>query len=246
MDLTYRAVVALLRCLFAAMGLRITVVGEQHVPATGPAVLVGNHVGYLDFALLGYVGRRRGRFVRFLAKSGVFERAPVGWAMRAMGHLPVDREQGAGALRAAQRRLRAGEVVGVFAEGTISRSFEVKPLARGAAAMALATGAPLVPLVTFGGHRALTVDRRFTLRRGLPVAILLGPPVPATGSPEEVTQRLRQAMAGLLDEAIRAYPIEPAAWWLPASYGGSAPPPDVAARLDQEALARLRARRARR
>lgn len=243
MDLTYRAVVGALRAVFALLGLRITVVGEEHLPAGGPAVLAANHIGYLDFALLGFLGRRRGRFVRFLAKSDVFDAPGVGSLMRAMRHVSVDREQGAGALRDAEHRLERGEVVGVYAEGTISRSFEIKTLARGAAAMALSTGAPLVPVVTFGGHRVLTVDGRRSLRRGVPVVIRVGPPIAVTGDAAEVTARLREAMVGLLDEALRDYPIEPGAWWLPASYGGSAPAPDEAARLDDEALARLRARR---
>ncbi len=240
MDLTYRVVTVGLRSVFAALGLRITVTGEEHLPVRGPAVLAANHVGYLDFALLGHLGRRRGRFVRFLAKSGVFEAPVIGALMRAMRHVPVDREQGAGALLAARHRLEAGEIVGVYAEGTISRSFEVKPLARGAAAMALATGAPLLPVVTFGGHRVLTVDGRRSLRRGTAVVIRVGAPVPADGGADVVTEQLRLRLAGLLAEVLRDYPTRPGAWWLPAAYGGTAPEPAVAARLDAEALARLR------
>jgi 1-acyl-sn-glycerol-3-phosphate acyltransferase len=243
-ELSYRAAVVGLRTVFAALWLRITVIGEEHLPASGPAVVAANHIGYLDFALLGYLGRRRGRFVRFLAKSGVFEAPVVGALMRAMRHVPVDREQGAGALREAEHRLAAGEVVGVYAEGTISRSFQIKPLARGAAAMALSTGAPLVPVVTFGGHRVVTVDGRRSLRWGTPVTIRVGPPVPVHGDADAVTARLGEHLAALLDEVIADYPIQPGAWWVPAAYGGSAPPPEVAARLDEEALARLRDRRA--
>ncbi len=244
MELTYRAVAVGVRALFAMLALRITVVDAHHVPRTGPVVLAANHVGYLDFALVGWLGRRRRRFVRFLAKSGVFEAPVVGALMRAAKHVPVDREQGAGALRTAQRRLGSGEAVGVFVEGTISRSFEVKPLARGAAAMAQATGAPLVPVVTFGGHRLFTVDGRRSLRLGTPVTIRVGPPVPTHGHADEVTARLRETMGALLREVIGDYPVEEGAWWLPAAYGGSAPHPEVAARLDAEALARLRERRA--
>lgn len=244
MELVYRGVTAGLRTLFAALMLRITVIDDHHLPTRGPVVLAANHIGYLDFAFVGWLGRRRRRFVRFLGKSGVFEAPVVGAFMRAMKHVPVDREQGAGALREAEHRLRAGEAVGVFAEGTISRSFEVKPLARGAAAMAQATGAPLIPVVHFGGHRVLTVDGRRHLRLGTPVTIRVGPPVPTHGHADEVTARLREAMAALLHEVIGDYPVEEGAWWLPAAYGGSAPHPEEAARLDEEALERLRERRA--
>lgn len=249
-DATYRAVALVLRALFRVLGLRIEVRGAERVPVSGGAVLVANHIGYLDFALLGYVGRLRGRFVRFLAKSGVFEMPGVGWAMRAMGHIPVDRVQGAGALRRAQRLLAAGEVVGVFAEATISRSFLVKPLTPGAAAMAIAAQVPLVPVVSFGGHRVLTVDGRFTLRRRLPVHVSIGEPLrPAPDAdPRAVSAEVRVRLEALLHEAIAEFPTSGAtgAWWLPASWGGSAPPPEVAAVRDAAALARLAARRARR
>ena len=71
-----------MRLAFDALGLRIDVQGAERVPTTGPAVLASNHVGYLDFALLGYLAHQRGRHVRFLAKSGVFESPVIGRAMR--------------------------------------------------------------------------------------------------------------------------------------------------------------------
>ena len=170
--------------------------------------------------------------------------------MRAMRHVPVDREQGAGAARQATRLAAAGEVVGVFPEATISRSWLVKPLAPGAAAVAIAAQVPLVPVVSFGGHRVLTVDRRGSLRRGTPVSIRVGTPMHPgpDDDPHAVTAELAARLAALLDEAIEAYPRagHAGAWWLPARWGGSAPPADVAARLDAEALARLATRRARR
>ena len=245
---TYRAVIGALRVLFAGLRLRIDVRGAEQIPCTGGAVLAANHLGYLDFALLGYLGRERGRFVRFLAKSGVFEAPLLGRAMRAMRHVPVDREQGAGAVRQAERLLEEGEVVGVYPEATISRSFLVKPLASGAAAMAIAAQVPLVPVVTFGGHRLLTVDGQWSLRWRTPVLVRVGEPLLAApgDNPRAVTAELRLRLEALLDEAIRDYPRagHDGAWWLPQRWGGSAPAPAIAARLDDKALARLRARRA--
>jgi 1-acyl-sn-glycerol-3-phosphate acyltransferase len=247
-EATYRAVAASARGLFGLLGLRLDVRGAEHLPATGGAVLAANHIGYLDFALLGYLGRQRGRFVRILAKSGVFELPVLGLAMDAARHVPVDREQGAGAVLRARRLLDQGEVVGLFPEATISRSFLVKPLAPGAAALAIACQVPLVPVVTFGGHRVLTVDGRWSHRRGTPVLVRVGEPLsPATGAdPHAVAGELRAGLSAMLEEAIRDYPRQGAdgAWWLPESWGGSAPDPELAARLDAEALARSAARRA--
>lgn len=249
-DAVYRLVIRGLRVVFAVLGMRIEVTGAEHLPARGGAVVAANHTGYLDFAMVGHLGLERGRFVRFLAKSGVFEAPLVGRAMRAMRHVPVDREQGAGAARQAMRLAAAGEVVGVFPEATISRSWLVKPLAPGAAAIAISARVPLVPVVTFGGHRVLTVDRRGSLRRGTPVSIRVGEPLhpDPDDDPHAVTTELATRLTALLDETIEAYPRDghAGAWWLPQRWGGSAPSADVAARLDAEALAQLAARRARR
>lgn len=249
-DAVYRLVIRGLRVVVAVLGMRIEIAGAEHLPARGGAVVAANHTGYLDFAVVGHLGLERGRLVRFLAKSGVFEAPLVGRAMRAMRHVPVDREQGAGAARQAMRLAAAGEMVGVFPEATISRSWLVKPLAPGAAAIAISAQVPLVPVVTFGGHRVLTVDRRGSLRRGTPVSVRVGEPLHPgpDDDPHAVTTELASRLAALLDETIEAYPRDghAGAWWLPERWGGSAPSADVAARLDAEALAQLAARRARR
>lgn len=251
-DALYRLVAAILRVVFALLGIRPRVTGLDHLPARGPAVVVANHLGYLDFALVGYVGRRRRRWVRFLAKEAVFEIPVVGAAMRTMGHVPVAREQGAGALRQATRALDRGEVVGVFAEGTISRSFLVKGLLPGAAAMALASGAPIVPVVGYGGQRLVSVDLRLVPRWGAPVLFRVGEPL--RPQPDEdaqaLTARLRERMLATLEEVLDDYALaagerSAGAWWWPHARGGGAPPPDVAAERDRAALDRIEARRQR-
>jgi 1-acyl-sn-glycerol-3-phosphate acyltransferase len=149
------------------------------------------------------------------------------------------------AYRQARRLLDEGEVVGVFPEATISRSWLVKGLKPGAAGLAISRSAPLVPAVVWGSHRIMTVDGHRSLRRGKAVTILLGEPLrPAEGETiAGLTERLRSAMAGLLDQAIDTYPDAPRAdadrWWLPHDRGGTAPPPDAAAVLDRAALARI-------
>ena len=251
-DLPYRLVIGLVRLVFLALGLRITVRGAEHVPATGPAVLASNHVGFLDFTFAGLAGRRRGRFVRFMAKQSVFEPPVVGPAMRAMGHIPVDRRPGTPgvpALRAADAWLRRGDLVGLFPEATISRSFTLKDMKPGAAFLARRTGVPLVPVVVWGSQRVLTAGPRWGRRRGTAVTVLVGEPmeVGADESPYDATQRLRERLQELLEEAMDAYPQEPRdaadRWWLPADRGGTAPPRAVAAEQEQAAVARREARR---
>jgi 1-acyl-sn-glycerol-3-phosphate acyltransferase len=238
-------VVRAVAVVFRLLGLRIAVRGAEHLPADGPAVVASNHTGFLDFTFIGYAARERGRLVRFMSKLSVFESRWSGWLMRAMRHVPVDRWSGAGAYRQARRLLDEGEIVGVFPEGTISRSWLVKGLKPGAAGLAISRSVPLVPVVVWGSHRVLTVDGRRSLRRGKAVTILVGAPLPP--APDEtiaaLTDRLGVALSALLDEAIATYPDEPRSeddrWWLPHDRGGTAPPPDVAAALDRAALARI-------
>lgn len=244
-DRTYRVVQRLIATFFRLLGLRITVHGAEHLPTSGPAVIASNHIGFLDFTFIGYAARERGRLVRFMSKLSTFESRLSGRLMRAMRHVPVDRWSGAMAYRQARRLLDEGEVVGVFPEATISRSWLVKGLKPGAAGLAISRSVPLVPAVVWGSHRIMTVDGHRSLRRGTSVTVLLGEPLHATDGETVagLNDRLRSAMADLLDEAIDTYPDEPRSaadrWWLPHDRGGTAPPPDVAAALDRAALARI-------
>ena len=244
-DRTYRIVSRTTAVVFRLLGLRITVRGEEHLPAHGPAVVASNHTGFLDFTFIGYAARERGRLVRFMSKLSVFENRLSGRVMRAMRHVPVDRWSGAAAYRQARRLLDEAEIVGVFPEATISRSWLVKGLKPGAAGLAISREVSLVPAVVWGSHRVMTVDGRRSLRRGTAITVLLGVPLrPAPGETVAgLTERLRVALSVLLDEAIATYPDEPRSesdrWWLPHDRGGTAPPPEVAALLDRAALARI-------
>lgn len=241
-DRTYRIVVRAALGVFAGLGLRVDVRGAEHLPRDGGAVLASNHVGFLDFLFVGLVGRERGRFVRFLAKQGVFRSPVVGAAMRAMGHVAVDRAHGEVALRHAVARASAGEVVGVFPEATISHSWELRPFRPGAAAVATWCSVPLVPVAVWGSQRILTVGGRFSLRRGTAVTILVGEPLTPgpDADPYAVTEQLRARLDSLLDEAIATHPDQPRddadRWWLPASRGGTAPDPQEGLRLDEEGM----------
>lgn len=244
-DRTYRFVIRLFAITFGLLGIRFDVRGLDNLPTDGPAVLAGNHIGFLDFTFVGYAARERDRKVRFMSKTSIFGLPVVGRAMRAMRHIPVDRRSGAVAYRQALHLLDAGEIVGVFPEATISRSWLLKPFKRGAAGLSVSRGVPLVPVIVWGGHRIYTVDGHRSVRRGRPVTLLLGTPLhPRSGETiDALSARLHTSMEALLDEAIETYPEQPRddadRWWLPATKGGTAPDVEAAARLDREALARI-------
>jgi len=145
------------------------------------------------------------------------------------------------------RYLKEGELVGIFPEATISRSFEIKEIKSGAVRIAAAAGVPVIPVVLWGTQRLMTKDHPRDFSRGKTIGIHVGEPMTVTrGKGAEQTAELHGRMSDLLATAIAAYPDEeqpPGAWWLPASYGGSAPTPEEAARLDAEEKARRAARR---
>lgn len=228
----YRLIVALGGGLFRVLSLRRTVQGTEHVPATGGVVLAISHFSYLDFALAEWaLWRDRKRYTRFMATARSFEHKVSGPLMRAMGHIPVDRDGGAGAYRHAVAALHRGEVVGVFPETRVSSSFTLLPFKKGAARMAAQSGAPIVPCVIWGSHRVMTRTHptRLWRARRTPVTIAFGEPlaVGPTDDATAVTEKLHEVMAGMLEAVQNAYPMEPGAWWVPAHRGGGAPPPDT-------------------
>src|SRR3954453_22988992 len=181
-DRPYRLVIRLALIVFGLFGFRFDVRGSEHVPATGGAIICSNHVSYLDFTFLGLGALPQHRLVRFMAKASVFRHGFAGPFMRAMLHIPVERSAGAAAFESAVRALKDGQVVGVFPEATISRSFTVKELKAGAARMAIDAGVPIIPAAVWGGQRIATKGRRVQLRRGVAVTVILGEPlVPETG-----------------------------------------------------------------
>jgi 1-acyl-sn-glycerol-3-phosphate acyltransferase len=227
--------------LFRALDIRFDIRGLDNIPANGGAVLAANHVSYLDFMFIGLPAHRRDRLVRFMAKESVFRHRVSGPLMRGMHHIPVDRAAGAAAFRHARDALHSGELIGVFPEQTISRSYVPRPLKSGAARLALDAEAPLIPVVTWGGHRLWTSGRRPTLQRHVPVSVWVDQPLPFTPDeqPAAVIERLALRLRELVDTAIAEYPDRPADgddWWLPAHAGGAAPTPAVALEAEQRSI----------
>lgn len=231
-DLVYPPVVGLAKVLFRLQDLRIGIAGAQHIPASGGAVLACNHISYLDFIFAGYAAQPARRLVRFMAKQEIFANRIAGPLMRGMRHIPVDRANGIASYKAALAALKAGEVVGVFPEATISRSFTVKEIKSGAPRMAASAGVPLIPMALWGTQRLWTKGRpRRLWQRHVPISVLIGEPLrPGRRDDQEaVALELRERMQALLDQAQKEYPDRPAgsqdSWWLPAHLGGTAPLP---------------------
>jgi 1-acyl-sn-glycerol-3-phosphate acyltransferase len=247
----YGTIVQLARLTWRLQGLRFTVTGVENLPAAGGAVIAINHTSYFDFTFAGLPAYKQGggRKVRFMAKQEVFEHKISGPLMRGCRHIPVDRDRGAASFDVAVQRLKAGELVGVYPEATISRSFEIKELKSGAARMAIAAGVPIIPHIVWGAQRIWTKDHPKKLYRPkVPIAVTVGEPILPTLPASDLTTLLHSRMQHLLERVQDSYGPHPAGeFWVPHRLGGAAPSLAEAARLDaEEARDRAAARAAER
>ena len=235
-DISYPPIIVAAKTAFRLLGQDFQMSGTEHVPRDGGVLLAVNHIGYVDFIYGGLAANPSGRLVRFMAKRELFDHKITGPLMRSLHHIEVDRGAGTASMRQALTYLKRGEAVGIFPEATISRSFELKEFKSGAVRIAAEAGVPLVPVILWGTQRMMTKGHDRDFSRGKTIAINVGEPLYPTGAdPDAETTELRTVMQGLLDETIRSYPADeqpPGSWWLPASYGGSAPTLEEAELLD--------------
>jgi len=177
----YRLTVVILRPIMMVLTRREWH-GAEHLPATGGFVIAPNHVSNVDPIVFAHFLFDNGRVPRFLAKSSLFTAPVVGWVVRNSGQIPVYRESrdATEAFRGAVAAIEAGECVAVYPEGTITRDPGGWPMVgkTGAARIALATGAPVIPVAQWGPEQLLPYQAhrpRVWPRKTMHVAA--GPPV---------------------------------------------------------------------
>lgn len=221
-----------------ASGSRIAYLGLENYPDRGGAVVAINHTGYLDWmpaALSAYQVRRR---LRFMIKSEMRNVKLVNFLIKHSGTIPVDRKAGAGAYAVGVERLRAGELVAVYPEATISRSFELKDFKSGAARMAVEAQVPIIPLIVWGAHRRWTKGHKRKLGRAqIPMTVRVGAPLPPAATFQQTDAAMRESMTTLLHEVQESYEHPAGAFWVPRRMGGSAPSMEEAKALDEAELA---------
>jgi 1-acyl-sn-glycerol-3-phosphate acyltransferase len=228
-DYVYPPVIAAIKALWKYLGLRFTFSGHENIPTKGGAVLAINHIGYLDFALTGTAALPVKRYVRFMAKKEIFENKIAGPLMRGMHHISVDRANGTASFVTALRALRSGEIIGIFPEGTVSTSFEIKELKSGAVRLAMGAGVPVIPTIVWGSQRIWTKGVKRNLRKqNIPVTVAFGKPMYfEKGADADAGEKaLRAIMIETLHEVQAQYPdSHEGKRWAPARLGGTAPAP---------------------
>lgn len=243
-EATYRTMELMAQTFFAAIGTRITYLGEENIPERGGAVVAINHTSYVDWMAAGLAARRRRRRLRYLVKAELQQVKIIDFAIKHTKTVPVDRSLGADAFALAVQRLREGELVGVYPEATISRSFELKEFKTGAVRMAFEANVPIVPMIVWGSQRIWTKGHPRNLRRNrIPVTVAVGAPLSDVQDSAQSALALRDSMTRLLHRVQQTYPHPAGEYWVPQRLGGGAPTLAEAERTDaDEAAARAASR----
>ena len=171
---------------------RMTIVGREHIPATGPFVLAPVHRSYVDTPIAGCLTTRR---LRFMGKDSMWKVRWVGWVLSALGAIPVtrgtaDRE----ALRRSVELLKSGEPMVLFPEGERKEGPVIQPLFDGAVYVALKARVPIVPVGIAGSERVMPKGARFIFPKK--VHVVIGAPiVPEAGDLPEGSRVPRAVLA---------------------------------------------------
>jgi 1-acyl-sn-glycerol-3-phosphate acyltransferase len=244
MEPVFRALEITAKAVVKLVGSEITYQGLENIPRSGGGVVAINHTSYVDWLPAGLAVHYRGRRIRYMIKAEMQRVKVVDYLIRHTKTIPVDRSAGADAYAVAVQQLREGELVGVYPEATISRSFELKEFKTGAARMAHEADVPIIPLIVWGAHRIWTKDHpRHLGRSKIPIAVAVGAPLSTGYTIEQTNDALRAEMTSLLHRIQEEYPHPENAYWVPHRLGGSAPTLSEAARMDTEEFAARAAHR---
>lgn len=175
----YTMIRALLRLIYRVL-FRLEASGREHVPKEGGVVLCSNHISLLDPPAIGILLKRR---IRFMAKAELFNIPVLGAAIKALGAFPVKRGGvGKETIRTAFQLLQDGDIMGIFPEGT--RNTDQSTAAKkGAAMIALRSGAAIVPVAIIGSYKLFRKTR-----------VVYGPPI-------DMSDLLEQKGSDVLEQA---------------------------------------------
>lgn len=195
---------------------RVRITGKEYIPKTGPAVLASNHLSILDHFLLPLSTKRP---VYYLSKAEHFDHKVRGWLFGQWGAIPLQRGKGdKEAVRRGVEILQAGQLFGIYPEGTRSKDGRLYKGHTGVARIALEGGAPIVPCAMIGTHEAL--PKGSTRPRFNKCEVRIGPPIDLSSFEgeqvdypllREITDQVMQRLADLSgQEYVDEYHPHPA------------------------------------
>jgi 1-acyl-sn-glycerol-3-phosphate acyltransferase len=194
--------------------------GMEHLARDDGIIVVVNHVSHADPLVVAHYAYEAGRWPQFLAKASVFRVPVIGWIITKVRQIPVERGtvDAARSLDRMMLALKEGGTVVIYPEGTTTREPNLWPMRgkTGAARLALASGAPVIPLVTWGAQQIFDPrTKKLRLRPGVPVTVAAGPPIdlsawhgkaPTRRLLDEMTDVIMLRLRDMLAEVLRAPP----------------------------------------
>lgn len=197
--------------------------GMDHIPASGGVIFAVNHMSEFDPFVVAHYINDAGRWPQFLGKSSIFKIPVVGWLLRAVKQIPVDRGtvDASKALDSAVEAIERGEVVIIYPEGTTPKKGDLWPQRgkTGIARLYLRTGAPVIPIATWGAQQIFDPRiRKFRPRPGTPVAVVAGGPIdlskwdgaaPTAGNLYAITDQIMLVLREMVGEIRGETPPEP-------------------------------------
>jgi len=184
------------RLMCTLNGIQVDVEGLEHVRRNQAQVFVANHQGFFDiFALSGFLPVQ----IRWVAKSSLFKIPFVGWAIAASGYIPVvrgDRKKSYQAFVATIEKLKAGNSIVIFPEGTRSEDGTIGPFKKGGLLLSVRSGAPLVPVTLLGTGNIIKKGSGI-IRPGR-IQIIISPPIPSQTVAEEKEENVLRTLRDII------------------------------------------------
>ncbi|MFM8843965.1 MAG: lysophospholipid acyltransferase family protein [Actinomycetota bacterium] len=188
--------------------------GGEKMPQSGAAIVVCNHLSYLDPLTFTHFLYNNGRAPRYLGKESVFRVPIIGAVIKAAGQIPVHRESkdAVKGLEHAIAVLKAGHLLGVYPEGTLTRDDNLWPMKAktGVARLALLTGAPVYPCASWGPERVIPPSgKKIKIFPRTKVSVLMGDPIDFSRwkGREADPDALEEATDHIMDEITRLLEI---------------------------------------
>jgi 1-acyl-sn-glycerol-3-phosphate acyltransferase len=179
----------------ARAGFNFSVYGRENLIEDGPAIVASNHQSYLDPPLIGCAHQRE---LHYLARKTLFDHKILGWFLRRVNAVPVDRDRGdIAAIKTIIRLVKEGHRIIIFPEGTRSLNGQLQQARSGLGMVIVKTGAPVVPVRLFGTFEALPKTGHLKL---VPVSMVVGQPLRFTQ--QDIASKDRDLYQRLSDRVI--------------------------------------------
>ncbi|MDY0167018.1 MAG: lysophospholipid acyltransferase family protein [Thermoguttaceae bacterium] len=180
----------------AVLGWKVRHFGRENIPPAGGVLVVSNHQSHFDPPLVGMACPRR---MNYLARDTLFRFPPFRWLIRSLDAIPIDREGiGLSGIKESLRRLKRGEMVLVFPEGTRTEDGEIQPFRPGFTALAVRSRAAILPVAIEGAYQAWPRMQR--LPHPGRIHVQYGQPI----LPDQIAAMSERALLAEVEDRVRA------------------------------------------